>query len=301
MFPVDEQLKIGLVGAGPWARAVHAPGIADHPGTRLAAVWARRRDAAKDLAEPHGALTADSFDELLSTVDAVAFAVPPAVQGDLALQAARAGKHLVLEKPLAANVEQAQRLVDEVTDRGLASLLLLTRRYSPEVRDWLAGLHKLGGWTGGSVRWLTGAVLGGPYSASPWRQTDGAVLDIGPHAIDLLDAALGPVQEVIAAHRGPDDLCHLVLGHEGGASSTLTLSLRLPIQPSVVDIAVYGQHGHRALGSGEFSAQDCFTALLDEFLALIDCGRTEHPCDVRRGLHLQRVLDEIIQRAGWVA
>lgn len=298
---MDEQLKIGLVGAGPWARYVHAPGIADHPGTRLAAVWARRREAARGIAEPHGALTADSFDELLSTVDAVAFAVPPAIQGELALRAARAGKHLVLEKPLAATVEQAEQLTEEVTGRELAALLLLTRRYSPEVRDWLAELHRLGGWTGGSVRWLTGAVLGGPYSASPWRHSDGAVLDIGPHAIDLLDAALGPVQEVLAAHRGLDDLCHLVLGHEGGASSTLTLSLRLPIQPSLVEIAVYGQHGHRALGSGEFSAQHCFTALLDDFLAMIDCGVTEHACDVRRGLHLQRVLAQITDRAGWAA
>ncbi|MBP2475286.1 putative dehydrogenase [Crossiella equi] len=298
---MDEQLKIGLVGAGPWARNVHGPGIADHPGTRLVSVWARRRAAAEEVAQPLGAEVAGSFAELLSTVDAVAFAVPPAVQGELALEAARAGKHLVLEKPVAGTVDQAARLADQVDARGLVSLLLLTRRYSPEVRDWLAELHRLGGWTGGSVRWLTGAVLGGPYSASPWRQSDGAVLDIGPHAIDLLDAALGPVTDVLAAHRGADDLCHLVLGHEGGASSTLTLSLRLPIQPGVVEIAVYGQHGHRALGSGGFTAQDCFTALLDEFLAMVDSGTTSHPCDVRRGLHLQRVLADITGRSGWTA
>ena len=76
----DTPLRVGLVGAGPWARAVHAPAIAAHPRTKLVTVFARREAAAAGLAAPYGAAVAHSFKELISTVDAVSFAVPPAIQ-----------------------------------------------------------------------------------------------------------------------------------------------------------------------------------------------------------------------------
>jgi predicted dehydrogenase len=121
--------------------------------------------------------------------------------------------------------------------------------------------------------------------------------DIGPHAVDLLDAALGPISDVLAAHRTRDDLWHLTLEHAGGATSTASLSLRLPLRPPVVEVAVYGEQGYRPLPDGTTSSQDCYTALLDEFLVLVHSGSTAHPCDVRRGLHLQRVLDAARQLA----
>ena len=94
-------LRVGLVGAGPWAHKVHGPGLARHPGTDFVATWARRPEAATATAALGGATAVADFDEFLDQVDAVAFAVPPAVQGELALKAARAGKHLILEKPVA--------------------------------------------------------------------------------------------------------------------------------------------------------------------------------------------------------
>lgn len=290
MDGVDEQLRVGLVGAGPWAQRVHAPGVADHPGTELTAVWARRPEAAVELAQRFQADAVPDYDRFLSTVDAVAFAVPPAAQAELALRAAQAGKHLILDKPVAADVAAAERLADAVGERDLASVIMLTRRFAPETRDWLAGLAKLGGWTGGSATWLGGALLGGHFADSPWRWSEGALLDVGPHTIDLLDAALGPVTEVLGGTRSTDDLCQLILGHESGATSQLALSLRLPIQPSITEFAVYGQHGYRTL-SGPFSpAQECYTALLDDFVAMVDSGTTQHISDVQRGLHLQRIL-----------
>ena len=84
MAGMGDAVRVGIVGAGPWARRVHGPGLFDHEGTRLAAVWARRPDAAKELAEPYGADVVDGFEQLLESVDAVAFAVPPAVQAELA-------------------------------------------------------------------------------------------------------------------------------------------------------------------------------------------------------------------------
>src|SRR6186997_828853 len=50
----DEPVAVGLIGAGPWATLVHAPVLAASPRTRLAGVWARRPEAAAELAERHG-------------------------------------------------------------------------------------------------------------------------------------------------------------------------------------------------------------------------------------------------------
>ncbi|GAA2817831.1 Gfo/Idh/MocA family oxidoreductase [Saccharopolyspora taberi] len=269
---------------------MHAPGLDAHPGTRLAAVWARRRDAAEALAEPYGAEVAGGFDELLSDVDAVAFAVPPAVQAELAPKAARAGKHLIMEKPLAADLARAQAVVDAAEESGVAGLLMLTRRFAPEVRAWLAGLD---GVRGGIGRWLAGALLAGDYAASEWRQKEGALIDAGPHAIDLLDAALGQIERVHYARLDPDDLWTVVFGHAGGATSTLTVSLRVPVQPALVEFSVYGENGHTQLAGRRTAAHECYSVLLDEFLELIRDGRTEHPCDLRRGLHIQRILAEV--------
>lgn len=295
---MDAQLRVGLVGAGPWARSVHAPGLADHPGTSLAAVWARRPEAARELAEAHCAEPAESFDALLRRVDAVAFAVPPSAQAELGVTAARAGKHLILEKPIAPDVAAARRLADAVTESGVTALVMLTLRYAAPTRDWLADIAGSGGWRGGSARWLSGALLGDTYGGSPWRHEQGALADIGPHALDLLDAALGQVTEVLAAHRTDDDLWHLMLAHEGGATSTATLSLRLPVRPSVVEVAVYGEHGYRCLARKPGAANESYTAMLDDFCALIASGTREHPCDVHRGLHLQRLLARVREVAG---
>ena len=79
---MTDTLRVGLVGAGPWATIVHAPLLAGGPGTRLEVVWARREEAAAELAGKYGAAAAGSFEALLERCDAVAFAVPPAVQAE---------------------------------------------------------------------------------------------------------------------------------------------------------------------------------------------------------------------------
>ncbi|WP_410627240.1 Gfo/Idh/MocA family protein [Amycolatopsis sp. cmx-8-4] len=295
----EGQLRVGLVGAGPWATTVHAPGLADHPGTALTAVWARRPEAAQALADTHCATAAESIEDLFAQVDAVAFAVPPSIQAELGVRAAEAGKHLILEKPIAADLAGAQRLADAVAAADVAALVVLTLRYSAQTQEWLAGLAQAGGWAGGGARWLSGALLGGRYAASEWRQDDGgALFDIGPHALDLLDAALGPITDVVAARRSPGDTWQLMLAHENNVVSTATLALRLPVQPTVVEVAVWGQHGYRTLGRKPGSASESYTALLDDFAAMIASGTTAHPCDVRRGLHLQALIERARELAG---
>ncbi|MFC3898986.1 Gfo/Idh/MocA family protein [Lentzea rhizosphaerae] len=295
---MDEQLRVGLVGAGPWAEMIHAPGIANHPGTALTGVWARRPEAAAELAGRYGAEPFEDYASMLSTVDAVAFCVPPGVQGPMAIEAARAGKHLVLEKPIAETVEVASALASAVAEAGVASLVVLTRRYAPETKEMLAQLHRTGGWTGADSRWISGALLDGPFSNSPWRHDKGALDDVGPHALDLLDAALGEITDVIAANVSSTGLWQLILQHAGGATSTVSLCLSLPLQPPFADFTVFGVNGARTLTNRDTPALECFTNLLDDFVAMVDSGTTAHECDVRRGLHLQRIIDLARSKAG---
>jgi predicted dehydrogenase len=288
----DTPLRIGLIGAGPWATNVHAPAIVAHPGTELVSVWARRPEAAAALAKEHGATAVTDHNELIAGVDAVAFAVPPDVQSQLAVLAARAGKHVVLEKPIGATVAEAQRLADAVKSAGVASLVLLTSRYAPEVASWVATARSTGGWAAGTAMWAGGALLSGPYSHSPWRHERGGLMDVGPHTFDLLEAGLGPIVDVLGASHGEHDVWQALFAHESGARSTAFISLALPDTDEVA-VTLYGEAGPFPLPERTSSTQVCYAAMLDEFLSMIAAGRTEHALDVRRGLHLQRIIDRV--------
>ncbi|MPZ84805.1 MAG: gfo/Idh/MocA family oxidoreductase [Actinophytocola sp.] len=294
----DTRLRMGLVGAGPWAHRVHAPGIAAHPGTELVSVWARRPDAAAEVAALGGARPAGSFDEMLAEVDGVAFAVPPGVQAPLALRAVEAGKHVILEKPLASSVEDARQLVAAAERAAVATLMVLTFRYATETTDWLEEVHRVGGWHGGAARWMSATLIDTEYEASRWRHEGGALADIGPHVFDLLDAALGPITDVLSAHFAePGAVWHILLGHEGGLTSAATLTMHTPAAPPINDFAVFGAHGYRALdATGD--ARVRYAALLNDFVSMVHNDITTHPCDIRRGLHIQRLLRAVTEKVG---
>lgn len=280
-------MKVGLVGAGPWARNTQAPSLLAHPDVEFAGVWARRPEAAADL----GAPVFESFDALLDGVDTVAFAVPPQVQAGLALQAAQAGRHVLLDKPISATVAEAEGVAEAVTTAGVRSMVTLTRRFARETRDFLAEAAEHT-WTGGSGTWFSGAVLGGDYADSSWRREDGALLDVGPHVIDLLDAAMGTVVRVVHSRRDtPTDNWTVLLEHQGGALSTVQMSLRTPVRPSLMRIELSGSDGLRTLSDRATSSLDCYAVLLSEFLESVESG-IDHRCSVHRGLHLQRILGE---------
>ena len=103
-------MRFGLVGTGPWAEIAHGPGLLAAEGQELRGVWGRRFDRAQEVAGALGVAAYDDLGALLDDVDAVAFAVPPDVQATLALRAARAGKHLLLDKPVATTADAAREL-----------------------------------------------------------------------------------------------------------------------------------------------------------------------------------------------
>src|SRR4051794_20527221 len=123
-------MRFGLVGTGPWAGIAHGPGLVAAEDVELVGVWGRSAAKTQQLAERLGVPAYDDLDALYDEVEAVAFAVPPEVQGELALRAAQRGKHLLLDKPVADTVEAAHRLVDAVEQVGVASVVFFTDRYT---------------------------------------------------------------------------------------------------------------------------------------------------------------------------
>lgn len=283
----ESPVRIGLVGAGPWASMFHAPLAADGPETTLSGVWARRFDAASELAGRHATTACASFDELLEISDAIAFAVPPDVQAELAVRAAEAGKAVLLDKPIALDVAAAERLADSVASAGVGSIVVFTMRFAAEVRDFLAAARRIEP-VGAQLTMVTSAFLGGPFSASPWRHERGAVMDLGPHAIDLVTAALGPAR-AIASRRSRDGWVSISIEHEDGSASDLSLcGTACGDQPPRVTVWGRQDMAEFAWGSG-FDQERQVDTLRSEFAEVARTG-SSHECDVRRGLEIQRWL-----------
>ena len=286
----DPPVAVGLVGAGPWARMVHAPLLANHPRTTLAGVWARRPEAAAEVATPLGAPAFERYDELLDRCDAVAFAVPPDVQAEHAATAARAGKALLLEKPIGLDLDQAQGLVDAVDAAGVPSMLFLTWRYAAATRAFLAEVAAADPPAiGGRGTFISGGLLAGPFT-TPWRLRHGALLDVGPHIIDLLDAALGRVVG-IRAHGDPLRWVGLLLEHESGLVSEVSLSSHTAVLPPRTGVQIYTAAGALDLDTAGSLTPDTMATIAGELADATTGTGAPHPLDVHRGLHLQRLLE----------
>jgi predicted dehydrogenase len=284
-------LRFGLVGTGYWARIAHAPALASAEGIELAAVWGRDPQAAAALAEAHGATGYQDIAAFLAAVDGVAFAVPPDVQAPIAASAARAGKHLLLEKPLATTEAGADDLVDAITQSQVASVVFFTLRFQSAIRAWLTDVTARGGWSGGLAWWFGSSLLESSPFNTPWRRDKGALWDIAPHVIALLWAALGPVTSV-TADAGPVDASHLILHHQGGASSTVTVSQNGGEAAGGFEAFLWGSSGRSAAPEGADDPLPPLRTALAELAANIRAGRTEHPCDVRFGRDVGRVISE---------
>jgi predicted dehydrogenase len=218
-------------------------------------------------------------------------AVPPDVQAELAPRAAAAGRHLLLDKPLALSADAARRVAEAVAAGQVASLIFFTLRFLPEVAAWLEQVTATGGWHGGSGAWLGAALQpGSPFAGSAWRQRKGALWDLGPHLLALALPTLGPVERVTAG-AGLGDTVHLVLRHQSGASGTLTLSQTVPEAAEGIDFQLYGPEGRSAVPPFPLAHLVALEEAIGQFAAMVAAGATTHPCDVRLGVDTVAVLD----------
>jgi predicted dehydrogenase len=141
-------IRVGVVGYGYWGPNI-VRNFSEVPGCQLVAVSDMRPDRLAAVRSRYPAIrTFADANELIADrrIDAVVIVTPVSTHFDLAMQALRAGKHVLVEKPLASNTEQAARLVEEAERRRLVLSVDHTFVYSGAVRKIkeLVSTHSLG-------------------------------------------------------------------------------------------------------------------------------------------------------------
>jgi predicted dehydrogenase len=282
-------MRFGLFGTGPWAHLAHAPGLAAHKDVEFVGVWGRNATKAAELADQYGAKAYGDVDALIADVDAIAVALPPDIQAPIALQAARAGKHLLLDKPVAFDPAVADEIAAATRDSGVASAVFFTRRFLPALAAFIEETAATGGWVEGRVD-HSGTIYneGNPFGASKWRQDSGGLWDVGPHALALVLPILGPVVEVTAM-TGKNDMAHVLLRHADDAVSTLTLSVGAPPAAGREAAVFYGDSGIVSAPQVEFDAVTAFGVALDQLVTAAG-GGPRPAMDVAFGAEVTRIL-----------
>ncbi|MEU4893261.1 Gfo/Idh/MocA family oxidoreductase [Streptomyces sp. NPDC044780] len=284
-------MRFGLLGTGHWAAETHAAALTAHPVAELAGIWGRDPAKAQALADRWGTRAYPHADALIADVDAVAIALPPDIQSDLAERAALAGRHLLLDKPLAFTTEAADRIVRAVDERSLASVVFFTKRFAAPVETFLQEATAAGGWDGGRVTHFASIFQpDGRYRDSHWRRERGGLWDVGPHALSVLLPVLGPVAEVTALG-GPRGAAHVLLRHHRGAIGTLALTLDARPAAQGFSGDFYGERGTVTIPDADTTAVAAFTTAVDRLLSGARDGGAADPCDVRFGREVVAVLE----------
>ena len=216
-------LKAGILGAGHFG-ACHARAIASIQGVRLTAVCDENAQLAHALASHHGASVYDSWRDFLriAPVDVVVIATPHHLHRDMAVEAAEAGKHILLEKPMACTTAQCTEIISAAERRSVKILVghllhfslsgMVARRivdsgqlgrpivgYSVLVKTWIESNRR---------SWHLNAATGG-----------GMLMTAGIHVLDLLIWLMGAKVSTVSAAAAA---CF----HEQTADDTSMLLLR---------------------------------------------------------------------------
>ena len=257
----------GIIGAGTIA-AVHADAISMLPDARLNAVTDVADGAAQTFAAARGCAAEPSVDALLARpdVEVVCVCVPSGLHADVGVRAAKAGKHLVVEKPLDVSLDAADRLLAAVREAGTALTVMSQHRFDPGVielkrliDDGALGTLVLGE---ASTKWYRTQAY---YDSAPWRGTwamdGGALLNQGIHYVDLLRWCMGPAAEVTAvcttqAHRiEVEDTALAIVKFASGAVGTVSATTAAyPGFPQRLEIT--GTEGTVAVEDGRIARAD---------------------------------------------
>ncbi|TWE12292.1 Gfo/Idh/MocA family protein [Rudaeicoccus suwonensis] len=287
-------MRFGLVGTGHWARVTHGPGI-KASAQELVGVWGRDPEKTAAMAEGLGVPSFSSYASMLEAVDAVAFAVPPDVQAPAAIQAARAGKHLLLDKPVALDAEVAAELRDVAHANAVRSVVFFTARFTPELREWLATQQAIDGWRGAWVRWVVANQRpDSPYKDSAWRQREGALWDIGPHLLATVIPVAGDVTSLKAV-AGQGDAVFLTLTHDSGMVTSATLSLFGPPAAYIWSTQLWGDAGVTDAPAPVDEPQVALAVAADELARSVADG-VEHPLGLDFGVRVVEILAEATRR-----
>jgi predicted dehydrogenase len=197
-----------VVGCGMIAR-FHCKAIADIPGARVAALVGRSRASAERLAHEmglEGLLCTDNLEEALKTpgVDALIVTTPSGVHMESAVLAARAGKHVVVEKPLEITAARCDAIIEACDKAGVLLCTIFPSRFGDANRELKSAIDagRFGRLTLGetTVKWWRSQQY---YDEGGWKGTQaldggGALMNQAIHNVDLLLWMMGPVESVAA-------------------------------------------------------------------------------------------------------
>ena len=198
-----ETVRVGLIGAG-WIMPYHLAGWrAVSRDAETCAVADPNADAREKLADAHGIRERhDDFHELLERADinAVDIAVPTAMHAEVAVAAARAGKHVLCEKPFACTAEQCRDMARAAAEAGVVLMPLHNRVFFPSVRE---AKRLLDEGAVGQPRFFRGSFIArscprGNWRAQPNRSGGGVAIEAGVHLIYTAERLVGRIASVNA-------------------------------------------------------------------------------------------------------
>lgn len=234
------KLRVALVGGGSMGRH-HARVVAESGATELAAI-VDPHPGAEEIAALRQAPLVSSIDELLrgEPPELAIVAVPTQAHAEIAAQLLEAGVPVLVEKPIAANLEEAERMISLAREQGLVLAVGHVERFNPAVRALRA---KLRGDELGRVFQVHTRRL----SPFPARVGDtGVAFDLATHDLDLMCELAGTPIRLSAesdrkAHRSHEDLLAAILRFENGIIGLLEVNWLTPTK--VRQLTVTGERG----------------------------------------------------------
>jgi predicted dehydrogenase len=250
-------VRVALVGCGSVGRRIHAAGLRLCPDVELALACSRSLESAESIGAPE---TTQDYREVMARedIDAVVIATPNNLHREIALAAFAAGKHVLCEKPLALNADEASEMRDAAEASGKVHMTAFTYEFIPAVR-YLKKLVDRGEL--GEIRSLRGAYLMALAGHTlGWRSTKaqagcGVLGDIGSHLIHLCHWLAGDIARLTATERkfrddpnsDVEDWIAFLAEFESGAVGTFELSRICPGRGADITeemtIEVYGTEG----------------------------------------------------------
>jgi predicted dehydrogenase len=199
-----EQVRTALIGCGK-VGAIHADVLAGLPESRLVAVCDASRARAEAFAGRYGVRAFDDLDALLAVAgaEAMVVATPHPLHAPAAIRAAEAGMHVLVEKPMAARLEDCDAILKAAGSSGVTLGVVSQRRFCEPALRMRAAIDagKIGRPSLGVAmmfNWRDEAY----YRSDPWRgrwetEGGGVLVNQAPHLLDLLRWFMGPIEEVV--------------------------------------------------------------------------------------------------------
>ncbi len=202
---MEKKVKFGIIGTGAIA-AMHAKALAASNNAELVAVFDKVTDRAVKFAKEYNVRAVDDFEAFLADpeIEAVTIATPTGVHGLVALPAAKAGKHILCEKPLDVTLEKTDEIINTCEDNNVILGAVFQSRFGTAVQEAKKAVDagRLGKMVLAStqIHWFRNQEY---YDSGSWRGTwaldgGGALMNQSIHNIDLLLYLNGDPAEVFA-------------------------------------------------------------------------------------------------------